>query len=357
MGERRGRQGLAPACAGAAALVPGLLVALGGASLPAHVPSSGAADAAASSARVLTAHAGERRAARTTATRTTARWSGSVDVNDRAAVNAAYQKGYAPGLRTPTGWTGDESRCVAGSQSSASRAATLRAINVARSLAGLAPVTFSADLNSRSQQSALMMSINRALNHHPPTSWKCYTATGGANAGRSNLALSYPSLTSAGLVSLYLEDPGSANRAAGHRRWLLNPFATTMGSGSTTTANAITVVGPTSSSRPNPSLVSWPTAGWFPSPLEPTGRWSLSLGDRSLSFRWASVRMWRDGTPITVTKNAVEDGYAQPTLVWELSPGQARSGTYKVQVSNIRASATSTRYTRTYVVRMFTPAK
>jgi uncharacterized protein YkwD len=294
--------------------------------------------------------------AKATPTRTTPRWSGSVDVNDRAAVNSAYQGSYAPGLRTPTGWAGNESRCLAGNQGTASRTATLRAVNYARSLAGLAPVSFSTDLNSRSQQSALMMSANRALSHNPPTSWRCYTSSGGANAGKSNLALSYPSLTSAGLVSLYLEDAGSTNRAAGHRRWLLNPFSTVMGSGATQTANAITVVGPTSTSRPNPAVVSWPTAGYFPNTLEPTGRWSLSLGDRALSFRWASVRVWRNGTLVKTVKDPVEDGYAQPTLVWELSPDLARSGTFKVEVSNIRATATSTRYTRTYVVRMFTPA-
>jgi uncharacterized protein YkwD len=287
---------------------------------------------------------------------TTGRWSGSVDVNDKQAVNTAYLASFAPGLKVPTGWVGSEARCVAGTQAPGSRTATLRAINFTRSLAGLAPVTFSSELNARSQTSALMMSANRSLSHTPPKSWKCWTAAGAANAGRSNLALSYPSITSAGVVSQYLEDAGSTNKPVGHRRWLLNPFATTMGSGSTNTANAITVVGPTSTSRPNPGYVAWPTAGHFPNTLEPSGRWSLSLGNRALSFRWATVRVWRNGTLVGATKNPVADGFAQPTLSWQLKPSLTRSGTFKVQVSGIRATSTSRSRTYTYVVRMFTPS-
>lgn len=293
--------------------------------------------------------------ARTSATSTTPKWSGSVNTNDKTAVNAAYLTNFASGMNLPTGWVGSDGRCVAGTQAPGSRTATLRAINFARSMGGLAPVTFATTLNTRSQQTALIMSANGALSHQPPSSWRCWTSTGAANAGRSNLALSYPSITSAGLVSQYLEDAGSTNQAAGHRRWLLNPFTTQMGSGSTNTANAITVMGPTSTSRPNPALVGWPTAGWFPNTLEPSGRWSLSLGDRSLSFRWATVKVWRNGTLLRIVKNPVADGYAQPTVVWQMPTSLARSGTFKVEVSAIRRTATSTRYTRSYYVRMFTP--
>lgn len=306
---------------------------------------------------VLPVGAAARTTAKTAATRTTPRWSGSVDTSSRSAVDAAYRSSFAPGLTEPTGWTGSESRCVAGTQSPRSRAATLRALNFTRSLSGLSPVTFSTDLDNRSQLTALLMSANRALSHTPPSSWKCYTSAGGANAAKSNLALSYPSLTSAGLVAQYLEDAGTTNRAVGHRRWLMNPFVTTMGSGATTTANAITVMGPTASSRPNPALVSWPTAGWFPSTLEPSGRWSVSLGDRALSFRWATVKVWRDGTLLRTVKQPVADGYAQPTLVWQMPADVSRTGTFKVEVSSIRATATSTRYTKTYTVRMFAPTR
>jgi hypothetical protein len=202
-----------------------------------------------------------------------------------------------------------------------------------------------------------MMSANRRLSHHPSSSWRCYTRTGAANAARSNLALSYPSVTSGGVVGLYMKELGSSNRAVGHRRWLMNPMTTTMGSGATHTANAITVIGPTSRSRPNPAWVSWPTAGQFPAPLEPAGRWSLSAGNRAMSFRHAGVRVYRNGTLLRTVKNPVVDGYAQPTISWEMPDEVARSGSFKVVVSGIRRSGHTKRYTRTYRVYMFTPAR
>ena len=293
--------------------------------------------------------------ARVLSTPTTARWSASVDTSSRAAVEAAYLKSYVPGVSVGTGWTGSDSACNAGTSSATSRAATLRAINYARSLAGLAPVTFSSTLNTRSQRTALIMSANRMLSHTPPTSWRCWNSSGATNAGVSNLALTYPRISSAGVVRQYLTDAGSNNRAAGHRRWLLNPFSTTMGSGSTNTANAITVIGPTSSYRPNPAYVAWPTAGYFPSSLEPAGRWSLSAGNRAISFTYATVRVYRNGTLIQTVKNPVASGYAQPTLVWQVPTDVARSGTFRVVVSGIRKSGTSTRYSRSYSVNMFTP--
>jgi hypothetical protein len=194
------------------------------------------------------------------------------------------------------------------------------------------------------------------LSHTPPRSWRCWTASGAANAGRSNLALSYPAVTAAGVVTQYLDDAGTSNRPAGHRRWLLNPFATQMGSASTNNANAMTVIGPTSSSRPNPAYTSWPTSGWFPNTLEPAGRWSLSTGNRAVSFRKATVRVYRNGTLLKTVKNPVEDGYAMPTLVWQVPTSLAESGTFRVVVSGIRRSGVTKPISRTYYVRMFTPA-
>jgi uncharacterized protein YkwD len=285
---------------------------------------------------------------------TTGRWGGSVPVSSRAAVNAAYLRSYAPGLNVPTGYTGNESRCIAGGVSGASLTATRNAINFVRSLSGLAPVSFNSALNSRSQQTALMMSANKALSHAPSRSWRCYTSTGAANAGRSNLALAYPKITSAGVVGLYMQDPGGSNYGVGHRRWLLNPFATSMGSGSTNVANAITVIGPSSSARPNPAFVSWPSAGYFPNTIEPSGRWSISAGNRGVSFTKSTVAVYRNGHRISASKLRVENGYAQPTMAFNIPASQARSGAYTVVVRGIQAGTHW--YTYTYHVSMFTPS-
>ncbi|MET0997157.1 MAG: CAP domain-containing protein, partial [Marmoricola sp.] len=210
-------------------------------------------------------------------------------------------------------------------------------------------------LNARSQRTALMMSAQGALSHSPSRNWRCYSAVGAANAGKSNLALAYPNITSAGVVNQYMKDSGSNNYGVGHRRWLLNPFATTMGSGSTRTANAVTVIGPKSMSRPNPRFVSWPSAGYFPRTLEPQGRWSLSAGNRNTDFRRATVRVSRNGKPVGVRKYRVENGYAQPTLVWQMRAGAVASGTVHVIVSGIRVAGSHRVYSRNYYVRMFAP--
>ena len=291
-----------------------------------------------------------------TATRVTARWSGAIDTRSMSAVNTAYWSQYASKQSVSTGWSGGSlSSCQPGMSSLTSNAATLSSLNYVRSLAGLAPVRLSSTLNAGAQRAALIMSANGALNHHPDSSWKCYTSAGATAASRSNLALSYPSIASGQIIDLYMDDAGSGNRAVGHRRWLLNPFSTAVGTGSTDTANALTVIGPTSSRRPNPRYVSWPSAGYFPNAMEPGGRWSLSSGRKSVSFAHARVRVFRGSTAIAVRKFRVENGYAQPTLVWQMPAGFSKAATYKVVVRNIRQKGTSKRFRYAYMVRLFTP--
>lgn len=288
--------------------------------------------------------------------RVSARWSGAINTGSLAAVNSAYWTQYASKQALPTGWLGGSLLgCLPGTSSLASNAATLSALNYVRSLAGLAPVTLSPTLNANAQRAALIMSANGALSHNPSSSWKCYSQAGATAASRSNLALSYPSIKSGQIIDLYMDDPGASNKAVGHRRWVLNPFVTTMGTGSTDTANALTVIGPSSARRPNPRYVGWPTAGYFPNALEPNGRWSLSAGLKSVKFGKARVRVFRDGVRIPVRKHAVHSGYAQPTLVWEMPAGMSRTGAYRVVVKNIHRKGTTKRFKYAYTVRLFTP--
>lgn len=285
------------------------------------------------------------------------RYRYSIDTRSQAAVNSAYWSMFGSGSQLSTGWTGSISGCLRGSTSSESRDATLSSVNFVRRMAGLAPVRFSSTLNSHAQAAALMMSANNQLNHFPPSSWRCYTRTGARTAARSNLALAYPDITSSGIVEMYMDDIGSSNYAVGHRRWVLNPFATTMGSGSTATANALQVVGPTSRRRPNPAYVSWPTGGWFPDTLEPQGRWSLSAGNRRTNFSRARIHVTHARHSLRVHKFAVENGYAQPTLVWQMPSGFEPHGRYHVVVKNIRHRGSGKRYTARYTVKFFTPTR
>jgi uncharacterized protein YkwD len=288
--------------------------------------------------------------------RVTARWAGAVNTQSAAAVNAAYWSRYANVQTLPTQWYGGSLLgCAPGLSSASSNAATLSALNYVRSLAGLAPVSLSQSLNYGAQAAALMMSANGALSHSPSSNWKCYTRAGAVAASRSNLALSYPAITSGQIVDLYMDDPGAGNHAVGHRRWVLNPFTTQVGTGSTDTANALTVIGPSSARRPNPRYVGWPTAGYFPNAIEPDGRWSLSSGRRNVSFAKAKVRVYYAGHRIPVRKYRVENGYAMPTLVWQMPAGFSKTGAYRVVVTHIKKRGTHKRLHKSYVVRLFTP--
>jgi uncharacterized protein YkwD len=288
--------------------------------------------------------------------RVTARWSGAVDTRSVSAVNAAYWSQYAVSQSMPIDWSGGSlTGCLAGQSSAASNAATLTAMNYVRSLAGLAPVSLSPSLSAGAQAAALMMSANGALSHSPSSSWKCYTPAGASAASRSNLALAYPSIRSGQIIDLYMDDPGGTNVAVGHRRWVLNPFTTQVGTGSTDTANALTVIGPTSSARPNPRWVGWPTAGYFPNAIEPDGRWSLSSGRRNVSFAKARVRVYAGAARVAVHRYAVENGYAMPTLVWQMPAGFSRTSAYRVVVTNIHKRGSKKKLHTSYVVRLFTP--
>ncbi len=292
--------------------------------------------------------------------RVTARWSKAIDTTSKAAVNAAYWQRYAPKQTLSIDWLlGSITGCLAGTTSTTTNAATLSSLNYVRSLAGLAPVTFSTSMNSAAQKAALIMDANDKLSHYPSKSWKCWSSTGAATAAKSNLALSYPSIQAGRIVDLYMDDPGASNTAVGHRRWLLNPFTTTMGSGSTPTANAIQVVGPTNAWRPNPRWVGWPSEGYFPNTLEPNGRWSLSSGYKGVNFKYARVMVYKsNGTKISgIYRYTPHGGYAQPTLVWKMPSVFPKSATYTVVVVGIKKAGYSGSLKAKYKVRLFTPTQ
>jgi hypothetical protein len=313
--------------------------------------------AAVSEVSVVSAAKSASRTARA-GTKTTARWLGSLNVNNEAAVNAAYWSLYATKQSSLIQWLGGSlALCLPGLTSLFSNDQTLTSLNFVRSLAGLAPVAFSGSMNASAQRAALIMAANNGLDHHPTSAWRCWTPSGASAASKSNLALAWPSLSAGQIIDLYMDDTGSTNTAVGHRRWLLNPFSTVMGSGSTRTANALTVIGPTSAARPNPAWVGWPTAGYFPNRMEPGGRWSLSSGLRSVSFARASVAVFLGTHKLRVRKFAVEGGYAQPTIVWQMPSAFPKTSAYRVVVSGIHRAGMRKALKVAYTVRLFTPSQ
>jgi uncharacterized protein YkwD len=283
----------------------------------------------------------------------TARATGSLDVTSKTAVNNAYLTRYVPATTVLNISSSNQFTCTPGSTTALYRDAFTQAVNFVRALSGLRPITLANTLNTKAQAAALMMSANQDLNHNPPRNWRCWTKVGHDAAGQSNLALGY--LSAGSVVTAYTTDIGANNTAAGHRRWLLYPFSTSFGVGASGTANATYVGGPQHPHNPNPSYVAWPAAGWFPNPLEPSGRWSLSAGNPTTVFTGARVRATRNGVPVPgISTERVRDGYGQPTLVWQM-PQIDLNGTYTVTVSGILNRRSGKTLQHTYTVRLFTP--
>jgi len=293
--------------------------------------------------------------------------------SSRASVAKAYNRVLAPALGVKTGWSGSISSCKRGSESAASRKATRKAVNFVRALNQLDEVTFNAKLNKKALNTALLMHANGSLSHAPTKSTfsKCWSGAGNLAASRSNLYLSRgygtdlaPSTGARAIVG-YMSDSGDGNLAVGHRRWILNPATRVMATGSTSRANALTVVGTRSSAKAaRPTYLEWPAKGWFPTQLEPNGRWSLSASSRSVSFAKAKVKVQRVNAKGKVLKkhkvkvHRVQDGYGPHTIVFTVkgvkTPKAKKTVRLKVTVSGIKGAKKS-KYS--YTVKLFDPTK
>lgn len=136
----------------------------------------------------------------------------------------------------PTSWSGaaaalydvqpDAATCRSGTLKASVKADFLARLNAIRALHALPAVVYSDVEDAAEADSSLMMAVNKTLSHTPPTSWTCYTTSGAAAAGSSNLiggwgtGLGFDSEDD--YLALWLTEGGSAS--IGHRRWILNPF-------------------------------------------------------------------------------------------------------------------------------------
>jgi uncharacterized protein YkwD len=283
----------------------------------------------------------------------------TVNTADRAAVAALYNDVLTPALAVPAQWTGSVDGCNAGSTSVEYANATLTAVNVFRAMAGLpAEITRNPTKDAGAQAAALMMTANSSLSHSPPNTWTCYTADGATGAGSSNLALG---VGGAGAVRAYIDDSGSNNGPVGHRRWILYPRQTEMGTGSTSNANALWVIGGFGPRPASPAFVAWPSAGYVPNALV-YRRWSFSVNTSSaVDFSSTVVTMTQNGVAISVLVLPEHKGYGDDTLVWEPlipqlpPPAGLPDQTFTVRLDNVIVGGVASSYT--YDVIAFDPAQ
>ncbi|MDQ6705553.1 MAG: hypothetical protein M3Z85_06275 [Acidobacteriota bacterium] len=244
------------------------------------------------------------------------------DTSNRSVVANAYNALNANGS-TAMGWTGSFNPPAAGTTSAAYQTAILTAINWARAMGGVPCITGLDPAESLGdQQAAFMMMTNAQLSHSPPNTWLNWTQAGADAAGKSNLCLGR--LGDPGCIQQYMIDSGNGNDEAGHRRWILYPQTTVMGTGDVpgngngyAMANALWVIDPSTYGNPRPatrdSFVAWPARGYVPYQTIPV-RWSFSYA--GADFSAATVTMQRNGAAVPVSLETVHNGYGENTLVW-----------------------------------------
>ena len=238
-------------------------------------------------------------------------------------------------------WTGnpDPQGCDLGVVDPVAVADALRRTNLYRWMCGLAPVTVDATLSAKCQDGAVLLRGLGYLTHQPEPGSPCYTTTGDAACGSSNICAGYPTLADA--VDAYLGDFGVTT--LGHRRWLLHPplsktgFGFVQGSG---TFAAQWIIG--SGSTTLPPFVAWPSAGWFPGDA-PVGTWSFSVKGADFSAATVSVTRVGDGSAMTVSGvGPLPNGYGWACLAYEVA-GVVAGNDYRVVVDGV-AGTTQSRY-------------
>ena len=202
-------------------------------------------------------------------------------------------------------WTGDHNTCDPGTLSSVYYDKMLERINFFRRWVGVNDsISFSHEYNEKAQHAAFMMSVRKALSHHPTKSWKCYTDLGYQGASHGNL---YLGSFLSGSIDGYIDDSGQ--NAAGHRQWILSTSTEKIGSGSVPFndelpgANCLYVV--TENRNLNyeglykDSPVLWPPQGHVPLEfVEQLDVWTFTM--ESANFDNISVRVIINGKDVPV---------------------------------------------------------
>ncbi|WP_169514126.1 CAP domain-containing protein [Jonesia quinghaiensis] len=289
-----------------------------------------------------------------TSTATVAPETGVLDTASRSAVRSAYRSQVKENLVTEP--QPKVNGCSVEATPDATRTRSLETLNFSRSLAGLSPVSFSADFNAQSEEAALVQHLQGHLSH-TPSSGSCDLPTGVKASGEANISMGTHGARN---VLAYLEDGGDGNAAVGHRKHILNPGQEKMGIGFAGNYGAMYVFGATDSSNPTPQWIPWPTAGYFPSEMEPNGRWSFTTTQQDVDFSSASVSVTRGDTKVNA-EIIHRDGsgarygdqagitFVVPESVRQLNDSQAD---VTVTVSGIRSGG-QTLDAETYKVKLF----
>lgn len=116
--------------------------------------------------------------------------------------------------------------CESGSVSSTEKEKVLQWVNYIRSLHDLPPVIYEEDDDIYTAECSLVIAANEKLDHHPDSSWGCFTEDAHTGCSKSNIYIYSGgdplSVTSENIINAYMTDKGV--ESLGHRRWLIDPW-------------------------------------------------------------------------------------------------------------------------------------
>ena len=196
----------------------------------------------------------------------------------------------------------DVDTCQAGALSQAAKDRALDVVNEIRALHGFTEVSYSELYDHQVQEAALIQGTRAWPSHFPEPSDKCYTEAGAAGSASSNIAGWAGNTDPAAHMLRWLA-------SAGHRRWLLNPFAAYMSYGQVNGAAALKVFGfdeePTRTPLVEVEYVAFPYQTCPPRVMKGDPPWSFSVIENKNS-RWRNTYEYFEHATIRVTR--VSDG-------------------------------------------------
>lgn len=258
----------------------------------------------------------------------------------------------------------DVAACEAGELAVGAKNRVLAAANQIRGLHGLSAVRYSSRYDQQVQQAALIHTAG-GKRHHPDPSARCYTQAGAAGSATSNLWRYTRNGRSVDLdPAFYVVDmTNDANNtnlvaAAGHRRWMLNPFTSYMSYGQAEGGVALKVFGfdgePVVRPRIEVDFVAFPFEVYPFNLVLGDPPWSFSViedkenlsNNRHDYFREATITVIRTEDE---TELAITDRYTDTTnrglpnvLSWQVE-GWDYDTLYEVEISNVAMQSGETR--------------
>jgi hypothetical protein len=250
----------------------------------------------------------------------------SLDVNNRQSVETAYMDALAASKSVPDGWTGSEQACNPGALSPEFLQGQLAVVNFGRAMTGLPAVGLSQELTTQAQLGAF--------------AW-----TFGDQCGME--ASNYP-----GHKVHCTDEPTWVMLP--NARVAIDPFVTEVGIGWVPGGGDLAVRhgGGRQDSSP---WMAWPSAGYFPEPLEQSSGWYLAgIG---ADFSNASVRMTDPATGQPVANARVKAAYDAGDswlgyLQWEVSQLETLDDVTVTVEGIVRAGQT---VSHSYTVHLFKP--